>query len=258
MKIAAVQLQLESSKEINLEKVLEIIRSSDDCDLIVFPEMIMGGADESGGLSYLAEDVENGVFATAVRSAAAERRVNVCVTLWEDSGEERVFNTAMVFGDDGGIRAKYRKVHLFDALSVKESDRMIAGDSLPDIFEINGIKCSLGICYDLRFPEFFRHQVYNGAELFVLPAAWYAGENKIFHLKSLLAARAIENTSYIVCANLCGENFCGNSTMYDPFGVEIFTASNSESLIYAKINKDRIKDIRNILPSLDNFRKELF
>lgn len=258
MRVSAVQMTLSESKEENLSKALSFIEKTAGSDLVVLPEMLMGKRTGNTELYHLAEDVEEGAFASALREAAGRYNVDVCSCLWEDTGSDKVYNTAMVYGADGSIKAKYRKLHLFDALSVKESDFMLKGDVKPPVFDCAGVKCGLSICYDLRFPEMYRYLAFNGAELFVIPAAWYAGEMKIAHLQTLLSARALENTSYSLCSNLSSDSFCGNSAVFAPFG-EILTAiSDEEGIISADIDKEYLQSVRGKLPSLQNIRKDIF
>jgi predicted amidohydrolase len=170
-----------------------------------------------------------------------------------------VYNTAVVIAPDGGTKAAYRKLHLFDALSVRESDDMIAGNAMPEVFEVCGIKCSLAICYDLRFPEVFRTSALAGAQLFLIPAAWYAGEHKVQHLKTLLAARALENTAYAACADICCGSFSGHSAVYSPFGLCMAEAGTEDGILSADILSGEISSVRECLPCLENlspvFRK---
>ena len=258
MRVSMVQMVLEDSKGINLRKALSFIEKAADSDLIVLPEMLMGKRTETTELYHMAEDVENGPFASELREAAVRQGADVCTCLWEDSGSDKVYNTAMVYGSDGSVKAKYRKLHLFDALSVKESDHMLKGCEMPPVFECAGVKCGLSICYDLRFPEIYREQVFKGAELFVIPAAWYAGAMKTEHLHTLLSARALENTSYALCSNLCGDVFCGSSALFAPFGELVVSASCDENVTSSDINVKYVENVREKLPCLNNIRKDMF
>ncbi|WP_303851990.1 carbon-nitrogen hydrolase family protein [Seleniivibrio woodruffii] len=260
MKIGIAQISHGRDKKGNLDKILSLIsEAGNNCDLILFPETCMGVKTDRLSLSDMAEDIENGDFITAVRAACKESDVHACVCLWEKTETCKVYNTAVVVAPDGSTKAVYRKLHLFDALSVKESDDMIAGSALPEIFEVCGIKCSLAICYDLRFPEVFRASALAGAELFLIPAAWYAGEHKVQHLQTLLAARALENTCYAACADICGGRFSGHSAVYSPFGLCGAEAGTEDDVIFADILHENILSVRGVLPCLKNlstvFRK---
>ncbi len=260
MKLAIAQIPHGRDKKENLDKILSVIAAAgNDCDLILFPETCMGVATDAVSLADMAEDIENGTFIKAVRAACAETGTHACVCVWEKTDTDKVYNTAVVIAPDGGTKSVYRKLHLFDALSVKESDDMIAGSSLPEVFDVCGIKCSLAICYDLRFPEVFRASALAGAELFLIPAAWYAGEHKVGHLKTLLAARALENTSYAACADICGGSFSGHSAVYSPFGLCRADAGTGDCVLFADISPEELSSVRGVLPCLENlspiFRK---
>ncbi|MGE4268037.1 MAG: carbon-nitrogen hydrolase family protein [Deferribacterales bacterium] len=253
MKLAIAQIKHGQNKKENLDKILSAIkRYGLGSDLILFPETCMGVKTDSVSLSDMAEDIDKGEFITEVRKACEEAGVHACVCLWEKTAAEKVYNTAVVVAPDGGTKAVYRKLHLFDALSVKESDDMIAGSILPQEFEVCGVRCSLGICYDLRFPEVFRGAALSGVQLFLVPAAWYSGEHKLHHLKTLLSARALENTAYFACADICGGSFSGHSAVYSPFGLCETEAGTDECVVYADIDVDKVSSVREVLPCLEN------
>jgi deaminated glutathione amidase len=141
----------------------------------------------------------------------------VAAVLWEKvPGHDKVYNVLAVFDPNGELATVYRKLHLFDALSVRESDRMLAGQAPPPVVSICGVKVGLAICYDIRFPELVRYLARQGAELLLVPAAWYAGPLKEDHWLTLLRARAIENTCYAAGAVLTGKSFIGRSAAFDP------------------------------------------
>ncbi|WP_415238532.1 carbon-nitrogen hydrolase family protein [Seleniivibrio woodruffii] len=253
MKLALVQIKHRQTKRENLDNILSAIEKyGRECGLMLFPETCMGLKPAGGSLRELAEDIGSGEFVSAVRKACAAVSVHVCINVWEESGTDRVFNTALVIAPDGTTKAVYRKLHLFDALSVRESDDMKAGNELPPVFDVDGVKCSLAVCYDLRFPEVFRSAVFRGAELFLIPAAWYSGAHKTEHLRTLLAARALENTAYAACADICQGSFAGHSAVCSPFGLIEAEAGEDETVIFAEIDTAKVKETRKILPCLDN------
>ncbi len=78
------------------------------------------------------------------------------------------------------------------------------------------------------------------------------------HWLTLLQARAIENTMYICGANLCGSNFAGRSTIFDPFGVMLAGSGEEEALVTAQLTRARLEDVREKLPALRHTRMHLF
>ena len=112
--------------------------------------------------------------------------------------------------------------------------------------------------YDLRFPELFRYLALQGADLIIVPAAWYAGTLKEDHWLTLLRARAIENTCYVAGVNLTGPVFCGRSVVFDPFGVVVADAGENVKLLVAQLDPERVKEVRTKLPTLTHVRPEFF
>ncbi|HCS2164370.1 TPA: hydrolase, partial [Shigella sonnei] len=109
-------------------------------------------------------------------------------------------------------------------------------------------------CYDLRFPELALAQALQGAEILVLPAAWVRGPLKEHHWSTLLAARALDTTCYMVAAGECGNKNIGQSRIIDPFGVTIAAASEMPALIMAEVTPERVRQVRAQLPVLNNRR----
>jgi predicted amidohydrolase len=225
--------------------------------LVVFPEMFMALPRKGAPLSEAAEPLD-GPFASALADLAREHGLWLAAGLWERiPGSDRVYNVAVLISPQGKRMTAYRKLHLFDALSIRESDRMAPGDALPEIVEAEGFRIGLTICYDLRFPELFRHLSDRGADLILVPSAWYAGPLKEEHWLTLLKARAIENTCYIAGANMAGGPFSARSAVIDPFGVVVADGGEAPGLVFAGIDPERIGAVREKLPALNHRRREL-
>jgi predicted amidohydrolase len=109
-------------------------------------------------------------------------------------------------------------------------------------------------CYDLRFPEMAINLALSGAEVLVLPAAWVRGPLKEHHWTTLLAARALDTTCYVVAAGECGNKNIGQSRVVDPLGVTIAAAAEAPALLFAEISPQRIAHARQQLPVLRNRR----
>ena len=109
-------------------------------------------------------------------------------------------------------------------------------------------------CYDLRFPELSMALALQGAEVLVLPAAWVRGALKEHHWSTLLAARALDTTCYMIAAGECGNKNIGQSRIIDPLGVTIAAAADVPTLIMAEITAERIRQVRTQLPVLRNRR----
>ncbi|MEO6604841.1 MAG: nitrilase-related carbon-nitrogen hydrolase, partial [Aeromicrobium sp.] len=163
------------------------------------------------------------------------------------------FNTLVVVGPDG-LTATYRKIHLYDSFGYRESDRLSAGEIEPVVVEIAGRPVGLMTCYDLRFPEHARALIDAGAELLVIPAAWVAGEHKLHHWRTLLTARAIENTVHVVAAAQGGDRYTGHSVAIDAWGSIVVEAEDAPAILQAVLEADDVTRARDVNPSLANRR----
>lgn len=150
-------------------------------------------------------------------------------------------------------------MHLYDAdlgngLSFLESDTKESGTKIITA-ETDFAKIGLSICYDLRFPEMFRIQALNGADIITVPACFTLHTGKD-HWEVLLRARAIENHVYIIAPNQIGmkatfESY-GKSVIIDPWGNVVALASDKECVIVSEIDFDYLNETREKVPSLKN------
>ena len=259
--ITLAQTSVSRDPQENLQSARNCLREAAvlGADLIVFPEMFMARPQEGIPLSTVAEPLD-GPFVNSLATMAAEHDIAIVCGLWETvpGDARRAANVAIALGPDGSLLARYNKIHLFDALSVRESELMSGGLEKPPLFSLNGMQLGMAICYDLRFPELFRDLAVRGAEAVLVPSAWYAGPMKEEHWLTLLRARAIENTVYVAGANLCGAPFSARSAVFDPFGVMLAGAGECAALVPARIERSRIEEVRSKLPSLSHVQRELF
>ena len=154
----------------------------------------------------------------------------------------------------GAAEAAYRKIHLYDSFGYRESDRLMAGPPEPTVVPVGGWQVGLLTCYDLRFPELSRLLVDRGAEALVVPAAWVAGPRKVDHWTTLLRARAIENTVYVVAAAQPGPRYSGHSMVVDPLGDVLVEAGAGPEVLRANLDHATLTTARATNPSLANRR----
>jgi predicted amidohydrolase len=224
-----------------------------DSDLVVFPEVFARDFGKPGSdLGPFAES-QDGPFGTELSRVAEKRGATVVAGMLETSGDAdgRPFNTLLV---RGGAEAAYRKIHLYDSFGYKESDALVAGAVEPVVVDIDGVPTGLMTCYDLRFPELARRLVDQGAELIVLPAAWVAGPRKVDHWRTLVRARAIENTVFIAAAAQSAPRYCGHSMVVDPLGDVLAEAGDGDEIVSATIDRAVLEEARRTNPSLVNRR----
>jgi len=225
--------------------------------LVVLPEAFardFGKPDSS--LGPYAEPLD-GPFATAVADTARAHGVHVLAGMFRrsDGGTdpERPVNTLVLRGPHGE-QASYDKIHLYDSFGYKESDRLLAGDWKPVVVELGGLRVGLMTCYDLRFPELARALVDEGSEVLVLPAAWVAGERKADHWRTLVRARAIENTVYVAAVGQPAPRYTGFSTVVSPLGDVLVEAGDGEEVLHALLEQREVVSARAVNPSLANRR----
>ena len=172
----------------------------------------------------------------------------------------RVYNRAQLVGPDGGVLASYEKVHLFDVNlpdgnTYQESRTVVAGQALPPIHTSDKLgHLGLSICYDVRFPELYRHLSQAGAEVLFIPAAFTAFTGKD-HWQILLQARAIENSCYVIAPAQTGRHYSrrqshGHALIIDPWGMILADAGETTGVAIASIERSRLQQVRQQMPSL--------
>ncbi|AWB90818.1 carbon-nitrogen hydrolase family protein [Aeromicrobium chenweiae] len=256
MHVALVQRASDIDSAANrdsITKQLSELAPEDGLDLVVLPEAAMhdfGAPDHD--LAAVAEPLD-GPFVDLISAEARRLGATIVAGMFERT-DGLPFNTLVVIGPDGELRRTYRKIHLYDSFGYKESDRMRAGDVEPVVLDVAGRAVGLMTCYDLRFPELARDLVDAGAELLVVPAAWVAGDRKLDHWRTLLAARAIENTVHVVAAGQGGDRYTGHSLVADPWGSIVEEADNGSAIIRATLAAADLAQARDVNPSLTNRR----
>ena len=220
MRAWAVGLTSGTDGAVNLAQALDALAAAadDGAELVVLPEYASRFDPRGVGREH-AEPLDEG-FIPALRRAARERGIAVIAGTTVPTGD-RAANVVVAIDAAGGLVGTYRKVHLYDAFGTRESDRLVAGaaDARPLLVEVGGLVVGVLTCYDLRFPESARRLVDAGATALAVPAAWAAGEQKADHWRTLLRARAIESTCYVLAAVQLGTGVTGESAVIDPDGV---------------------------------------
>ncbi|CAI9412421.1 deaminated glutathione amidase [Lelliottia sp. T2.26D-8] len=221
--------------------------------LLVLPEALLARDDNDPDLSVKSAQPLDGGFLTLLLAESKSNRLTTILTVHVPTIQGRAENTLVVLRE-GKIIAHYAKLHLYDAFNVQESRLVDPGNQVPPLIEIDGIRFGLMTCYDLRFPEMALSLAIAGADALVLPAAWVKGPLKEHHWATLLTARALDITCYVVASGECGNKNIGQSRVVDPLGVTIAAAGESPALLMAEIDRARIALARRQLPVLRNRR----
>jgi len=172
--------------------------------------------------------------------------------------KNRVYDTAFLINKSGKIISKYRKIHLYNALGFRESNKLIPGSKiiLPSKTKIG--KIGMLICYDLRFPEMSRILAAAGSEILVVPSAWVKGKMKEEHWLTLNKTRALENGCYVIAPDQVGNIYCGRSVVVDPFGKILVDMKKRQGISIVNISTNKVHEIRKVLPLLKNRRTDLY
>lgn len=261
MRVHAVAFGSGADASANAALAVAAVRAgaADGADLVVLPEYA-AAFDPRGVGADLAEDLDGG-FVTALRAAAREAGVAVVAGTAVPEGD-RAANVVVAIDASGRLVGGYRKVHLYDAFGHRESDRLVAGDPAapPLVLDVAGLPMGVLTCYDLRFPEVARRLVDAGAQVLLVPAAWAAGERKADHWETLLRARAIENTCYVVAAAQQGHGVVGDSLVVAPDGAVLARAAGAGAgaavagAAVADLAADAVAAVRERNPSLAHRR----
>jgi predicted amidohydrolase len=268
LRVACVQLNAGADKPANLEKAETLVAraAATGADIVVLPEKwnAIGTPDV---FRENAETVETGETFAALSSWARRHGVTIVggsVTERRE-GREKLSNTCPVYDSQGELAGLYRKIHMFDVevggQVYRESEAEEPGEG-PVVCDVEGWKLGLTVCYDLRFPELYRIEALEGAELITVPAAFtlFTGKD---HWELLLRARAVENQLYVAAANQWGETSPGKSSygrslIVDPWGVVLAAAPDEDCVIVAELDRARLQRVRRMLPSLANRQPQAY
>jgi len=247
----------------NLERIRQLAgTASEPADLLVLPEncLCLGNHRRVAAAARLEP-----AWMELLAPLACELRTPVVFGGIPVRDGAEVLNRALVLDAAGNALARYDKVHLFQLDPAKpggvDETRLYAHGAEPAAFELRGWKIGLTICYDLRFPELFRH--YAPADLILCPAA-FAQETGAAHWEILLRARAIENQCYVAAAAQCGTNpdsgfpYFGHSLVAGPWGEIVASVSGgdgkAECVVDATLSRARLCEVRKRLPALAHRR----
>ena len=263
MKVAVVQFKASINKEENLKKIISYISkaSSKNATLCAFPEFMMlytKSSQTAKELTSLSETI-NGNFILTIAKAAKENHIQVVGSFYEKSKKNnRVYDTSFVINHLGKVISTYRKIHLYDALGFKESNKMIAGSKIAKPVDTSIGKIGMMICYDLRFPEMSRALALAGSEVLIAPSAWVKGPMKEEHWITINKTRAIENGCYVIAPAQVGNIYCGRSLVVDPYGKVLLDMKKKQGISFVNIDLKKVKEIRKILPLLKNRRADTY
>ncbi|MCL2287606.1 MAG: carbon-nitrogen hydrolase family protein [Candidatus Bathyarchaeota archaeon] len=263
IKIALAQISSNrENKQLNLQKYEKLTHKAKNqgADLIIFPEMSLTGYVIKDQIYELAEQIP-GPSVKKIEAIAKKTDMHIIFGMPEISQKTKatLYNTAVLIGPEGYI-GKYHKMYL-PTHSVFEEKRYFRPGYQPTVLDTALGKIGLTICYDVYFPEVFRLARLGGAQLIVCISASPAVRKNYF--ETLIAARAIENTSYLAYVNLSGIQeglqFWGGSRLISPTGDVVVKAKyDEEDFICCEADFQDLKTAEVFIPTLRDLRPELF
>lgn len=265
--VAAVQMEFDSAEPFKsrVSRLERLVSDVEDADLIVLPELWL-----HGGFSYetwradaisLDSDVLVRLSALA-KHKKAWLHAGSYIEAGQGDAAGSMWNTSVLYNAAGAVHATYRKIHRF-GFSDGEPKLIAAGDQ-PVVVEIQvgdaRAATGLSTCYDLRFPELYRHLSAEGTALNLIPACWPM--SRVEHWKVLGQARAIENQSFVIQCNMTGVDqgieLGGNSQIIDGNGDILARAGREETVISASLDLDALRKFRHSFPVLTDQRADIW
>ena len=243
MRVAAVQMQIaDGDPAVNLCRAAELINTNPGADLYVLPELWTTGYAH-GCWSDAAQSSTPDICGD-IQALATSIRAWIAGSLISLNSEGHLVNRFWVFSPEGGAPVFYDKGHLFRPM--QEHLHLVAGKRRVR-HRIGDIEAALSICFDLRFPEMYRCDAVDGAEMFLVASEWPHPRSET--LRALARARAMENQAYLVLSNRVGQgadgtDFCGGSMIVAPDGAVLADAGEVETVISAEIDPAKVRGIR--------------
>ncbi len=267
--------------------LLQLTSSDDPGDNLAVVRAWMEGAAADGAEIVLTPEVTNCVSTSRTRqravlnhesddpTLAALRAEAERLGLWlligslalrTDDPDGRFANRSFLIGDDGAIRARYDKIHMFDVdvspeETYRESDGFRPGTRAV-LSDTPWGKVGLSICYDVRFPHLYRRLAQAGAEILTVPAA-FSHVTGAAHWQSLLRARAIETGCFVLAPAQTGSHTAsrgqarrthGHSLVIGPWGEVIADGGTEAGIIMVDLDLSEVAQARRRVPSLRHDR----
>lgn len=260
--ISAIQLTSRPNVEENISQITEQLNrlSFSETHIVVLPECcLFFGGKETEQLALAKASYQNDALRTQLAQLAKSYGIYLVagsIPLYQPNAD-KFTNTCCVFSPQGEQLGRYDKIHLFD-VDVQDNEKYYreshctqAGNKT-SLVAIDELTFGLSICYDLRFPELFRHLTKAGADIITVPSAFTRVTGKA-HWQALLQARAIENQVYIVAAgqegtHANGRETWGHSMIINPWGEIISSLPQGQGIISAEISSAELNKIRSAIP----------
>ena len=269
VKVALCQRGVTVSKEQNIAETVSMIEeAAEHCpglDLIIFPEYNYYEALSLEEARANSETMD-GRYITEMKKQARRFGVNLIPGSFAETCGEKVKNTCALIDRSGEVAGSYSKVHLMDAIGIRESDAAVPGDKL-GVFDTDFGRIGLMVCFDLRFPEQPRSMVLQGADIIFCAASFPTGSPlppRTDHWDLLVQSTALLNLTWTSAVNqfgsICGgtENPFGRSMVVDPWGIVTASALGRRDIVYATLDMQHQKEIRGRVATWNCRRPDIY
>ena len=251
MRISLIQTESNGTKQENEEKVFIQLQEAvkEKPDIICLSELFLSWGKDFYGGTVKIEEIKK------YQNFAKENNVNIILgsVALESNMLNKTTNTCFIINRNGTIVGRYDKIHLYKVnkpdFKLDEGEDTIAGISL-GLFELDNIKIGVGICFDLRFPDYFRELTNNGAQIIFLPSHFRKNTGAIAW-NVLTRARAIENQVYFCAVDQTGEDLCADTKVISYNGEVLKSLNDEEGILTIDLDLEEQRKYREELPVLE-------
>ncbi len=251
MRVTLIQMESNGTKTENEEKTLDLLKQAvkEKPDIICLSELFLSWGKEFENGKVKLEEIQR------YQVLAKENNVNIILgsVALEKENSNKTTNTCFSINRNGEIVGRYDKKYMYVVnkpdFKLDESDDTIQGEKL-GIVELDNIKIGIGICFDLRFPEYFRELIKNGVQIIFLPAHFNVNTGKNAW-DILTRARAIENQVYFCACNQTGEKLCANTQVISYDGTIIESLNKEEGILNVDLDLEEQEKYRREFPVLE-------
>jgi len=263
-KAACVQMRGKRDPAENLDDAIRMIREAAKAGAtyVQTPEISnIVNRDRPALLAAIRTEADDPML-KALSALAKELGITIHIGSLAIKNGDKVANRAFMIGQDGGLLARYDKLHLFDVdlpngETWRESNTFTGGVEAVAV-DLPEARLGMAICYDVRFPYLFRALADAGCSILSAPAC-FTKQTGEAHWSVLQRARAIENGAFMISAAQAGlhedgRETYGHSIIVDPWGKVLAEAGNEPGIIMAEIDLAAVGDARGKIPALRHTR----
>ena len=268
LRLALIQSQVFACKEKTITRVKELAHqaAANKAQVICLPECFNCPYGVQHFPKY-AEQIPGGPTSLMLSDLAKDLSVHLIGgSVPERDENDKLFNTCLIYGPDGSLLGKHRKIHLFDidipgGQKFTESEVLSPGNELTT-FNIGPWKVGIGICYDIRFHELSTAYTRQGCQLLVYPGAFNMTTGPK-HWELLVRGRANDHQAYVAACSPARDENAGyvawaHSTVCDPWGAVVCKAGCGEEIVYGDLDMDTVETVRAAIPTSQQKREDVY